>query len=155
MSTEDLLEHFKLPAEVFPEYTLQVTYKRNRTRRVREKVEEKWMPMEIVGEGAFGMVRKELCTLEDGHESVRAVKIIEKRKMAMFNIDFKKELLALSKFSKDEVLQPVLLACFSLLRTDTYLKCSINRLRYSSHFLAGLKATSIYSSQWSISKTET
>jgi hypothetical protein len=117
MSTEDLLEHFKLTAEVSPEYTLHVSYRRNRARHVREKVEEKWRPMEIIGEGAFGMVRRELCTLDDGNQSVRAVKIIEKRKMGIYNIDFKKELLALSKFSKDEVPKPVL-----FLSTDAYSK---------------------------------
>jgi hypothetical protein len=104
MSTEDLLDHFKLDAEVSPEHTLHVTYKINRARGEREKIEKQWKRTECVGEGAFGQVWRELHCRQDGHQEVRAVKVIEKRRMRQYNVDYKKELLALAKFSKPEVL---------------------------------------------------
>lgn len=84
MSAEDLLDHFKLEAEVFPEHTLHFTYKKNRARGGQEKIKKQWNRMESIGEGTFGKVWRELhCQ----------------------NVDFKKELLALAKFSKNEVLK--------------------------------------------------
>ena len=103
MSTEDLLDHYKLEAEVFPEHTLHVVYKINRARGERERIEKRWKRMEIVGEGTFGQVRRELHYREDGHQEVRAVKAIERHRIRAYNVDFKKELLALAKFSKPEV----------------------------------------------------
>jgi hypothetical protein len=103
MSSDDLLDHFKLEAEVFPEHTLHVSYRPDRARGVREKVVTKWQREECVGEGSFGQVWRELHQKEDGTKQARAVKIIEKRRMTASNVDFKKELLALAKFSKDEV----------------------------------------------------
>jgi hypothetical protein len=105
MSTEDLLDHFKLKAEVFPEYTSHVTYKINRARGERERIEKHWKRMERIGEGAFGKVWRELHSQPDGHQEVRAVKAIDKQQIRRFNVDVKKELLALAKLSKDEVLE--------------------------------------------------
>ena len=104
MSTEDLLEHFKLEAVVSSECTSHVSYRLNRARDVQEKVETKWKRMESIGEGAFGQVWRELHYQPDGTQNVRAVKRIGKQRMKAYNIDVKKELLALAKFSKDEVL---------------------------------------------------
>jgi hypothetical protein len=107
MSSEDLLDHFKLEAEVFPEYTLHPSYRLNRTRGVREKIEKKWKRMESIGAGTFGQVWREIHCQSDGTQDVRAVKVIEKQRMRAQQIDFKKELLALAKFSKDEVLYTI------------------------------------------------
>ena len=104
MSAEDLLDHFKLEAEIFPEYTLHITYQANRTRGVREKVERRWKRMERIGEGAFGQVWRELLCQSGNSQEARAVKVVDKQRMRMYNVDFKKELLALAKFSKNEVL---------------------------------------------------
>ncbi|OCK74702.1 kinase-like protein, partial [Lepidopterella palustris CBS 459.81] len=112
MSAEDLLDHFKLEAEVFPDYTLHVTHRMNRARGVREKVEIKWERIESIGEGSFGQVWRELCYLADGKQDARAVKIIEKRRMRSYNIDIKKELLALAKFSKDKYRQAEVFVSF-------------------------------------------
>jgi hypothetical protein len=103
MSSEDLLDHFKLEAEIFPECTVHVSHRLNR-HRVRERVEKRWERMESIGEGAFGQVWRELHWQSDGTQDVRAVKVIEKQRMRVHQVDFKKELLALAKFSKDEVL---------------------------------------------------
>jgi hypothetical protein len=103
MSTEDLLDHFKLEADVFPEHTVHVTYRINRALGERERIEKQWKRMESIGEGTFGQVWRELHCREDGHEEFRAVKVIEKRRMRAYNVDYKKELLALAKFSKKEV----------------------------------------------------
>jgi hypothetical protein len=105
MSAEDLFDHFKLDAEVFPEHTLHVTYKTNRARGLREKNVKQWKRMESIGEGSFGQVWRELHGQPGGTEEVRAVKVIEKNRMRACRVDFKKELLALAKFSKDEVLE--------------------------------------------------
>jgi hypothetical protein len=104
MSSEDLLDHFKLEAEVNSEHTLHVTYKINRARGEREKIEKQWKRTDRIGEGTFGQVWRELHSRQDGHEEVRAVKVVEKQRMRAYNVDFKKELLALAKFSKPEVL---------------------------------------------------
>jgi hypothetical protein len=61
--------------------------------------------MECIGEGAFGQVWRELHCQADGQQEARAVKVIEKQRMRAYNVDFKKELLALAKFSKNEVLE--------------------------------------------------
>jgi hypothetical protein len=114
MSSEDLLDHFKLDAEVSPEHTLHVTYKINRARGEREKIQKQWKRTERVGEGAFGQVWRELHRRQDGHQEVRAVKVIEKQRMRQYNVDFKKELLALATFSKPEVLDIAANDCTSL-----------------------------------------
>jgi Protein tyrosine and serine/threonine kinase len=105
MSSEDLLDHFKLEAEVFPEHTLHVSYRPNRALGVREKVVTKWQQVACVGEGSFGQVWWEQHRQTDGTQQDRAVKIIQKHRMRASRVDFKKELLALAKFSKDEVLK--------------------------------------------------
>jgi hypothetical protein len=154
MSFEDLLDHFKLEAEVFPEYTLHVSYRPNRARGVREKIETKWKRMDSIGEGAFGQVWRELHCQSDGTPDIRAVKIIEKQRMRAYNIDFKKELLALAKFSKDEVLKPYQGSAHlatRLMLTQT----SIDKRRYLSRFSAGSRPIRPYSLQWSISETAT
>jgi hypothetical protein len=108
MSTENLLDHFKLEAEVSPGRTLHVTYKINRARGERERIEKQWDRMDRIGEGTFGQVWRELHRGNDGRREVRAVKIIGKERMRAYNVDFKKELLALAKFSKAEVFNVLL-----------------------------------------------
>jgi hypothetical protein len=116
MSTEDLLDHFRLEAEVLPEHTSHVTYKIHRARGERERIEKQWRRVKCIGEGTFGRVWQELHYQLDGPQEVRAVKVIDKRRMKERNVDFRKELLALAKFSKDEVLEiPAKNLCTSLL----------------------------------------
>jgi hypothetical protein len=82
--------------------------------RRRVVVEERWIPQqEVLGVGTFGTVRLE--TRQDdgsrrgsrghGHESkYRAVKQLRKMDMARMKVDVRKELLALTKFSRSKVL---------------------------------------------------
>lgn len=103
MSSEDLLNHFKLEAQITPTETVHSTYRPNRARRGREKIEQRWLRMEKIGDGAFGQVWREVKYRADGGQDVRAVKAIEKSRMTRLGVDHKKELLALAKFSKQEV----------------------------------------------------
>lgn len=103
MSAEDLLDHFKLDAEVHDQYTLHFVYKPNRVLGRREKVQTKWERGGELGEGAFGQVWQESCRETGGSLVSRAVKNIRKGRMKSYGIDYKKELLALAKFSKEEV----------------------------------------------------
>ena len=103
MSAEDLLDHYKLKAEIFHDHTIHTSYQRNHQRGTREKVETKWDRQDRIGDGAFGKVWKESCQLPGGTSVVRAVKEVDKHRMEQCKIDFKKELLALAKFAKDEV----------------------------------------------------
>jgi hypothetical protein len=116
MDAEDLLDHFKLDAKVFPDYTLHVTDRMDRDRGVREKIETKWMRIERVGKGAFGQVWRELRYNPGGKQDARAVKIIEKQQMSALNIDIKRELLALAKFSKDKVRETLTKELYTLPR---------------------------------------
>jgi serine/threonine protein kinase len=72
--------------------------------RGRIAVEERWTPGEVVGTGAFGVVRLE--TQQDAARSARqqyrAVKQLRKLDMKFKRVDFHKELLALTKFSREK-----------------------------------------------------
>ena len=103
MSAEDLLDYYKLKAEIFHDHTIHSSYQRNHQRGTREKVETKWNRQERIGDGAFGKVWKESCQPPDDKSVVRAVKEVDKHRMEQYRIDFKKDLLALAKFAKDEV----------------------------------------------------
>ncbi|KAI9778689.1 MAG: hypothetical protein M1839_007920 [Geoglossum umbratile] len=96
----DLLEHFRLDATVTADCTTHIEYKTDRARGIRkEKVERRWYRTQCIGRGTFGIVWLEVKEENDGVEK-RAVKVIEKNGMQHLRVDYKKELLALSKFSK-------------------------------------------------------
>jgi hypothetical protein len=104
MSSSDLLEHFKLNAKVFPDYTLHTSTKSDRTRdRRKEKVETKWYRKTSIGHGSFGEVWLETESQKEGTANQRAVKILNKRWMRAYEIDYSRELTALAKFSKSQV----------------------------------------------------
>lgn len=104
-SASDLLDHFKLDAEVFPEYTLHTSYRANRTRGLRkEKVEARWDRQRSIGQGSFGEVWLEVKFQGTGAATdERAVKIINKSQMSTFKIDYRREISALATFSKSQV----------------------------------------------------
>lgn len=96
----DLIEHFRLAAVVTAECTTHIEYKTDRARGIRqEKIQKKWHRKQSIGQGAFGKVWLEIAREDDNIEK-RAVKIIDKSCMRGF--DYKKELLALAKFSKHQ-----------------------------------------------------
>ena len=102
MAADDLVDHFKLAAQVFPEHTSHITYQVDRSRGVRETIETKWTREDVIGQGSFGRVWREIHNQPDGKKNTRAVKVLEKRSMDVYKVDIKKELLALAKFSKDD-----------------------------------------------------
>jgi len=109
-SAEDLLDHFKLDAEYRNDgefhngYSLHTSYISDHARGKRkEKVETKWFRQRIIGEGSFGQVWLEVQYKGEAILRKRALKVLEKRRLRLFDIDYKKELLALAKFSKSQV----------------------------------------------------
>ncbi|KAL5312960.1 hypothetical protein ACEPPN_019386 [Leptodophora sp. 'Broadleaf-Isolate-01'] len=95
----DLLEHFRLVAEVTAECTTHIEYRVDRARGIRlEKAEKRWYRRQCIGYGGFSKVWLE-ATQEDDNEK-RAVKIIDKSRLQGW--DWKKELLALAEFSKEQ-----------------------------------------------------
>ncbi|KAH8702036.1 kinase-like domain-containing protein, partial [Talaromyces proteolyticus] len=96
---DDLFDLFKLDAVVTDNYTTHVEYRNDRVRGIRkEKIENRWYRERDIGEGAFGKVWLEVR--RDTNDK-RAVKRVSKLLM----LDYKKELLALAKFSKDKYQQ--------------------------------------------------
>src|ERR1700722_5764778 len=106
----DLIEHFRQDAVVTANCTTHIEYKTNRARGIRkEKVERRWYREQRIGQGTFGKVWLEV-TREDDDVEKRAVKIIDKN--CMLGLDYKKELLALAKFSKHQYQQEEVLVKF-------------------------------------------
>lgn len=108
----DFLEYFKQDAVVTAECTTHVEYHVDRFRRIpRQKVERKWYRERVAGRGAFGEVWLEV-EREHGLRNQRAVKIVNKSAMRGRKIDYRKELLALAKFSKPQYRQEEVLVDF-------------------------------------------
>jgi serine/threonine protein kinase len=108
----DLLEHFRQDAVVTAECTTHVEYKADRIRGIRrEKVEKRWYRQRAIGHGSFGDVWLEVRQ-EDNDDEKRAVKIMNKGQMLGLGVDYKKELLALAKFSKLQYQQEQVLVEF-------------------------------------------
>jgi hypothetical protein len=66
---------------------------------------EKWMPCRELGAGTFGVVRFEERVGQDGNaiKSCRAVKQLRKSWLDRNSDNYKKELLAMAKFSRSKV----------------------------------------------------
>jgi serine/threonine protein kinase len=108
----DLIEHFRQDAVVTRECITHIEYRACRARGIRkEMVEKRWYRERTIGHGAFGRVWLEV-TREDDDVQKRALKIIDKSRMLSLNVDYKKELLALAKFSKDKYQQEEVLVKF-------------------------------------------
>lgn len=97
----DLIEHFKLDAQLEADHTLHTEYVSDPKRGMRKvRVEKKWFKQRHIGQGAFGDVWLEVCKESEEVVAERAVKSIQKRRMEGVNIDYKRELLALAKLSR-------------------------------------------------------
>jgi hypothetical protein len=102
-------DKFETTIQKNPERVFHVEYTSDLARGLKKvAVVKKWSPQRHLGAGSFGTVRLE--QLEDdsgksGRDSgvYRAVKILDKIQLARLKIDYKKELHALSKFSKPKV----------------------------------------------------
>jgi hypothetical protein len=96
------LNDYKLEATFLNDgCVLHKSYQSDVARGIRKvAVHERWTPQKpALGSGSFGVVRLE--TKADGGQ--RAVKELHKPQMQRFNVDYKKELLALTKFSRAKV----------------------------------------------------
>lgn len=99
--SRDLLDHFRQEAIVTEQHTTHIELRTYRSQGRRQvQVETRWIRDKIIGSGAFGDVWLESRQKEDDVRAMRAVKVISKHRMQDCNIDYKKELLALAKFSK-------------------------------------------------------
>jgi hypothetical protein len=97
----DLIEHFKLDAQIYGDHTLHIEYMSDPARGIRKaRVEKRWHKERHIGHGTFGNVWLEVYKERDGVTAKRAVKSIQKRQMESFKIDYKRELLALAKLSR-------------------------------------------------------
>lgn len=100
-SPSDLIDHFKLNVDFCDGYISQTSYASDHDKGLRrKKVEKKWYRLKIIGEGACGTVWLEVDKEGRKVGVERAVKEIRKSRMRMFQIDIKRELLAMAKLSK-------------------------------------------------------
>ncbi|RDW94234.1 uncharacterized protein DSM5745_01556 [Aspergillus mulundensis] len=101
---EDLLDHFYLETSFHDGCTVDTEYALN------ERVQRKWYRRpEPLGQGAYGKVWLEQS---ETNKEQRAVKVIEKGRMQLVTIDYKREILALAKFSKRQYQQQQVLVEF-------------------------------------------
>ncbi|MCJ1394210.1 hypothetical protein MMC18_007088 [Xylographa bjoerkii] len=104
--TSDLLDHFKLDAEILPEYTLHVTTKSDPALGLRkQRIETRWYQKKLLGRGSFGHVYLETDSQGDENSQSRAVKILNKDDMQYVGVDYRKEIAALAKLSKPQYSQ--------------------------------------------------
>ncbi|KAF9890377.1 hypothetical protein FE257_006045 [Aspergillus nanangensis] len=112
----DLLQHFRLDAVITGDCTTHIEYKVAQGLAPR-KIEKRWYRRkESIGRGSYGQVWLEREDNKnqagDNKKNQRAVKILGKDLMTHHGIDYKKELLALAKFSKPQYQQQEVLVKF-------------------------------------------
>jgi hypothetical protein len=104
----DDLDDYKLEVsfEKDPECVLHTKYISDRARGIRRvSVVQTWRPQKpALGAGMFGSVRLETCQDSTGEVEHRAVKKLRKMHLDRMKIDFRKELIALTKFSRQKVI---------------------------------------------------
>jgi hypothetical protein len=99
---DDDLDDYKLDTAwgLDANYVVHSSFERDRRHGERKiRVENKWFRREELGVGSCGVVHYE--TTEDGRE--RAVKTIRKSLAARLKIDYRRELAAISTFSRAKV----------------------------------------------------
>lgn len=97
----DLLDHYKLDAEQIGESVIHCSYTSDRARGLRKvKLEQRWDNVKPIGYGSFGEIWQQKQS--DSNEQ-RAVKILRKRPMKSWGIDYEREIEALAKFDKAQV----------------------------------------------------
>jgi hypothetical protein len=89
--SSDLVEHFKLETQFFPEYVVH-----HLSDLAHGNVAQTWSRRKILGQGGFGMVWLE----DEKAGTLRAVKEVRKYAMEKLSVDYQKELIALAKLSK-------------------------------------------------------
>lgn len=105
----DDLDDYKLDTEFYtrPDIVSHISYRADWANgRSRVVVKERWVPQKPpLGAGSFGVVRLERRENPDEGTQYRqrAVKQLRKFDLARMNVDFRKELEALTKFSRSKV----------------------------------------------------
>lgn len=92
---DDLIDYFKLDTKIFPDYIRHVVRKSDSRKSQDWEMEEIWTCKRLLGKGGSGTVWLQE-TRETTHK-LRAVKELVKKDA---RVDFKRELLAIAKFSK-------------------------------------------------------
>ncbi len=96
-SNSNLIDQFKLHVQFHADYTLHNFHTSDRARGQRKvTVQKKWRRKKKLGQGGFGSVWLE----EEQDGSLRAVKEIPQQDPSQSDIDYKRELLAMAKFSR-------------------------------------------------------
>ncbi|KAK2761291.1 hypothetical protein FQN54_001813 [Arachnomyces sp. PD_36] len=112
-SSRDLLEHFRQDVVVTSECAIHIEYRSDQARGIRkEKVEKRWDRKQRIGFGSYGEVWLEVNSEKESEVEKRAVKVIDKGRLESLKVDFRKELLALAKFSKPQYQQEGVLVEF-------------------------------------------
>ena len=99
---DDDLDDYKLDTTWYqdPSHVIHISFERDRRHRGRKvKIENKWYPQKELGLGSCSVVHLE--TTEDGQK--RAVKSIRKKLAERLKIDYRRELAAISTFSRAKV----------------------------------------------------
>ena len=93
----DLIDHFRLEAEILPGYTRHVSFRSDPAQgRRKVRIEKRWRTEKELGTGGCAVVTLE--AEEKGDR--RAVKAISKSFCLEARIDYKKELYAMIKLSR-------------------------------------------------------
>lgn len=100
----DIVRDSKLETKIFNSHTQHVFYISGpsaRDRRIRK--EERWVRDRFLGRGAYGTVYLERCEQGDSSNKLRAVKEIRKFVVEGEELEYTRELEAISKFSHPKV----------------------------------------------------
>lgn len=103
MAAKELVDDMKLMAEIHPEGTYHPTFEPEYIGGIWSQKREFWKKEKALGQGAYGKVWLEQCTLGEGHSKLRAVKRIRKPKNPSHMIYCEQELEAFAKFSQQKV----------------------------------------------------
>lgn len=103
-SLPDIVRDSRLETEFFNAYTQHIVYVSGYSARERHvPKEERWVRKQFLGQGAYGTVHLERCEQRDGSAKLRAVKQIKKYNVAGRELEYMRELEAISKFSHKRV----------------------------------------------------
>ncbi|KAI0890143.1 kinase-like domain-containing protein [Annulohypoxylon maeteangense] len=99
-SLPDIVRDSRLDTEIFAAYTQHIVYVSGSSARERHvPKKERWVRDQFLGQGAYGTVHLERCERNDGTTKLRAVKQIKKYNVAGKELEYMRELEAISKFS--------------------------------------------------------
>ncbi|KAI1452649.1 kinase-like domain-containing protein [Annulohypoxylon moriforme] len=99
-SLPDIVRDSRLDTEIFGSYTQHIVYVSGSSARERHvRKEERWVRDRFLGQGAYGTVHLERSEQKDGVTRLRAVKQIKKFSVAGKELEYMRELEAISKFS--------------------------------------------------------